>query len=341
MKEPCLKKYHCQREGDKQREMSKKKITKKSEKQSRLRYVFHDYFWKYRWLHLFILPAVVYFIIFKYIPMGGIIIAFKNYKGGAGGFAAMFSAEWVGFDHFLTFFKSSNFIRVVSNTLIISLYRLIFSFPAPIILAILLNEIHNSKFKRTVQTITYLPYFLSWVVIGGILSSLLSTDGGVINAALKIFNIEPIGFLTDERFFRGVLVISDVWKNLGYNSIIYLAAITGINEELYEAARIDGANRFAQMRYITLPGIGEIVAVMLILTVGTILNDNFEQIYNLYSPAVYSVSDTFETFTYRVGIQNAKFSYATAIGLLKSVIALVLVLFSNRAAKKFGSEGLM
>lgn len=321
--------------GDAEKKLEEKPMRRKKTN------ILYEYFWKYRYLHLLVLPAVVYFIVFKYIPMTGIIIAFKDYKGAAGGFTGIWNAEWVGFENFITFFKSPNFGRVVGNTLKISLYRIIFGFPAPILLAILINEINHNKFKKTVQTITYMPFFLSWAVIGGILMSLLSTDGGVVNTILQIFGLKPISFMTDVKTFRSVLVISDIWKNIGYNSIIYLAAIAGINEELYEAAKVDGATKFQQITSITLPALGEIIAVMLILSVGTILNDNFEQIYTLYSPAVYEVADTFETYTYRTGILNAQFSYTTAVSFLKSIIALLLVVFSNRVAKKLGSEGLL
>lgn len=307
----------------------------------KISHILYDYFWKYRYLHLLVLPSVIYFIVFKYIPMAGIVMAFKNYKGAAGGFAGIWNAEWVGFENFITFFKSANFGRVVGNTLKISLYRIIFGFPAPILLAVLINEITHHRFKKTVQTITYMPFFLSWAVVGGILTSLLSTDGGVVNTVLQMFSIRPISFMTDVKTFRSVLVVSDIWKNIGYNSIIYLAAIAGINEELYEAAKVDGATKFQQITHITLPALSEIIAVMLILSVGTILNDNFEQIYTLYSPAVYEVADTFETYTYRTGILNAQFSYTTAVSFLKSIIALFLVVFSNKIAKKLGSEGLL
>ncbi len=301
-----------------------------------LRHFFVDYFW----LHLMLLPGLAYFLLFKYVPMYGIIIAFKNYKGAGGGYAGIASAPWIGFKNFEVFFNSLYCSRVFGNTLYISLLRLIFSFPAPILLALLINEIRKSWFKRTVQTITYMPYFLSWVVVAGLLNTLLSPDMGAVNVLIKMLGGTPVYFLTSTSWFRPILVISEIWKSIGYGSIVYLAAITGIDQEQYEAARVDGATKMQQIFHITLPEISEIIAIMLILQIGRMFDDNFDQIYNLYSPSVYEVSDVFETYIYRNGIQSSKFSYSAAVGLVKSVLALVMIIFSNRASKRLGAQGL-
>ena len=294
----------------------------------------------YRYLHLMVLPGLAFFLLFKYVPMYGIIIAFKNYKGAAGGFSAIMSAPWIGLKNFEIFFNSLYCERVFKNTIYLSLLRLIFSFPAPILLALMINEIRASWFKRTVQTITYMPYFLSWVVVAGLLNTLLSPDNGAINTIIKLAGGQPVYFLTSKQWFRPILIISEIWKNIGYGSIVYLAAITGIDQEQYEAARVDGANKLQQIVHITLPALSEIIAIMLILQIGKMFDDNFDQIFNLYSPSVYEVSDVFETYVYRNGIQQSKFSYSAAVGLVKSVLALAMIVFSNKASKKLGAQGL-
>ena len=294
----------------------------------------------YRYLHLMVLPGLVFFLLFKYVPMYGIIIAFKNYKGAAGGFSAIMSAPWIGLKNFEIFFNSLYCERVFKNTIYLSLLRLIFSFPAPILLALMINEIRANWFKRTVQTITYMPYFLSWVVVAGLLNTLLSPDNGAINTMIKMAGGQPVYFLTSKQWFRPILIISEIWKNIGYGSIVYLAAITSIDQEQYEAARVDGANKLQQIIHITLPALSEIIAIMLILQIGKMFDDNFDQIFNLYSPSVYEVSDVFETYVYRNGIQQSKFSYSAAVGLVKSVLALAMIVFSNKASKKLGAQGL-
>ena len=294
----------------------------------------------YRYLHLMVLPGLAFFLLFKYVPMYGIIIAFKNYKGAAGGFSAIMSAPWIGLKNFEIFFNSLYCERVFKNTIYLSILRLIFSFPAPILLALMINEIRANWFKRTVQTITYMPYFLSWVVVAGLLNTLLSPDNGAINTIIKMAGGQPVYFLTSKQWFRPILIISEIWKNIGYGSIVYLAAITSIDQEQYEAARVDGANKLQQIVHITLPALSEIIAIMLILQIGKMFDDNFDQIFNLYSPSVYEVSDVFETYVYRNGIQQSKFSYSAAVGLVKSVLALAMIVFSNKASKKLGAQGL-
>ncbi|MCM3626274.1 ABC transporter permease subunit [Paenibacillus glycanilyticus] len=295
--------------------------------------------WKYRYLHLLALPCMLYFLIFKYIPMYGIIIAFKDYKG-IGGFEGIISSDWAGFKNFHMFFDSIYFWRLMRNTLMLSLYLLIFAFPAPIILALLINEARGMWFKKAVQSISYMPHFLSWVVCAGLVLQLLTPTGGPVNALMEMMGKEPIAFTSDPGYFRTILVLTNIWKEVGWGTIIYLAAMASIDPELYEASTMDGAKKWHKMLYITLPGIKEIVAIMLILSMGNILDGHFEQVFNLYSPAVYEVADNFDTYVYRIGLVEAKFAYSAAVGLFKSVVALVLVVLANRAAKRLGSDGL-
>jgi putative aldouronate transport system permease protein len=297
------------------------------------------FFVKYRYLHLMILPCMVYFILFKYFPMYGVSIAFKNYEP-VGGFWGILNAPWVGLDNFKRFFGSIFFGRLLRNTLLISLYRLVFSFPAPIIMAILINEINSTMFKKAVQTVTYMPHFLSWVIVSGLLIVLLSPIAGPVKCVADIFGTKPINFLSDVRYFRSLLVASEIWKGVGWGTIIYLAAITGLDQEIYEAATIDGATRVQRIFRITLPQLTPIISIMFILAVGRILDENFEQIFNMYNPSVYEVADVFETYVYRTGIQNSQYSYSAAVGLFKSVVSLVMVVLSNKVAHLLGSEGL-
>lgn len=296
------------------------------------------FFSKYKWLNLLALVGILYFVIFKYLPMLGIYMAFTNYRG-VGGIAGIFTAEFVGFSHFERFFSSVYFGRLLKNTLLISLYRIVFSFPMPIILALLINEISGKVFKKSVQTISYLPHFLSWVVVSGLISTLLSTSGP-INSLITAMGGTPVYFLSDTKYFRSILIISDIWKNVGWGSIIYLATIAGISPDLYEAADLDGATRWQKICHITLPCISNTVAVMLILQVGKVLTEGFEQIFNMYNPAVYEVADVFTTYVYRIGLTNQQYSYSAAVGLFESVVSLLLVISANYFSKKLGSEGI-
>ena len=284
--------------------------------------------------YVLLIPGIIYFLLFHYIPMYGALIAFQNYSPvkGFGG------SPWVGFKNFVDFFSHPSFTLVLSNTLIISFYKLIFGFPAPIIFALLLNEVKNTFLKRSIQTITYLPHFLSWIVVAGLLGTLLSPSSGILNSMLKSVGEQPIYFMADPRFFRSVLVASDIWKEIGWGSIIYIAAISNINAEMYEAAIVDGASRWKQTLYITIPSIIPIVIIMLILRVGSILNAGFEQIFILYNPNVYNISDIIDTFVYRMGLEQVKFSFATAVGLFKSMIGLILILITDRIAKMIDEE---
>ena len=284
----------------------------------------------HKYLMLIFLPVAVYYIIFHYIPMYGVIIAFKDYNFTDG----IFGSPWVGLEYFKQMFSGETFLEVFFNTIIISAYKLIFGFPAPIILALLFNEIRNAKFKKFTQTVSYLPYFLSWVVLGGIVIQLLSPSIGPIGYVMKSLGLKPINFLADPKWFRSALVATSVWKSVGWGSIIYLAAITGIDQEQYEAAIMDGANRLERMLHITLPGLIPVITIMFILNVGNIISDDFDQIFNLYNPAVYETGDVISTYVYRVGLISMKYSYGTAVGLFRNVIAMILVISTNTIVKR-------
>lgn len=296
------------------------------------------FFVKYRFFHFLVLPGIVYFLVFHYLPLVGSIIAFKDYNG-MGGVAGLFNAPWVGFKYFDQLFQSYYFWRLLRNTLIISSLKLIFAFPAPIFLALLLNEIRMLRFRKVVQTVSYLPHFLSWVVIAGLVQ-LIVAPYGPLNALLQDIGLRKVNLLADARYFRGVLVVSSIWQGIGWGSIVYLAAISTVPEEQYEAAILEGATRFQRTWFVTLPSIRFVVVIFLILAVGRIIDEDFEQIFNLYNPAVYQVADVFETFVYRRGILQADFSYATAVGLFKSVTSLILVVVTNKVATLLGQEGL-
>lgn len=296
---------------------------------------------KHRLFYMLLIPGLVFFIIFKYVPLYGVIIAFKDVPPFAS-FAEMLTAPFVGLKHFVNFMSSHFFGQLMRNTLVISGLKLLFSFPAPIIFALLLNEIRQEKFKRTIQTISYLPHFISMVVVCGLLTLLLSTDGGFVNGILMQLGWikEPIYFLGEPRYFRSILVISSVWQGVGWSAIIYLAALTSIDPQLYEAATMDGAGMLRRMWHITLPGISNIIVIMFILAVGGILDAGFEQVLLLYSPPVYEVGDIIDTYVYRQGIINFQYSFSTAVSLFKSVIAMALILVTNFVAKLMGHDGI-
>ncbi|MDF2725952.1 MAG: sugar transporter permease [Paenibacillus sp.] len=294
---------------------------------------------RHKLYYLLILPGVLYFLVFHYVPMYGITIAFKDIAPFEG-LKGIFTAEWVGLRHFKNFASSYYFWDIIGNTLTISVYRLVFGFPAPIILALLINEARHVMFKRTVQTISYLPHFISMVVLAGLTTTLLSTDGGFINGLLQKLGFEPVAFLTDTNMFRPVLVISAIWKEVGWSSIIYLAAIAGVDPQLYEAAKVDGASRLRQIRHITIPGISHIIVILFILQIGHIMDAGFEQVFLLYSPPVYDVADIIDTYVYRKGLVEVQYSFAAAVGLFKSVIAVILVVGANYLAKKIDQEGI-
>lgn len=290
-----------------------------------------------RYLYLLLLPAVVYYFIFCYLPMGGVLISFQNFMPALG----ISGSKWVGLEHFQRLFSSSDFTRLFRNTVLISLYKLIFFFPVPIILSLMLNEVKNKCYKKTVQTVLYFPYFISWVVVYSIVYSLTSLDGGMIPQVFRMLGKEPIILLADKGTFRGLLVVTEIWKNAGWGTIIYLAAIAGINEELYEAARIDGAGKWDEIRCITIPSIMPTIVTMLLLSMSNVLNAGFAQVLAMYNPAVYEVADIFDTYVYRQGLLSAQFSYSTAVGLFKSVVNFAAVILFDRLAKHGGYAGLL
>uniref|UniRef100_UPI00403ED3B9 ABC transporter permease n=1 Tax=Paenibacillus sp. FSL M7-0896 TaxID=2921610 RepID=UPI00403ED3B9 len=291
---------------------------------------------KYWDLYLIMLPGLAYFIIFKYVPMGGIIVAFQDFSA----FAGIRGSEWVGLTHFKNMFTDSEFYTVFKNTLLISLYKLIWGFPGPIILALMLNEVRHMLYKRGVQTLVYLPHFLSWVIIGGILINVLSPATGIVNQFLGMLGLEPIFFLGSQEWFRTVLVVSDIWKEAGWGAIIYLAALASIDPQIYEAAVVDGAGKWKQLIHVTLPSLIGTIVILFVLRLGSVLDVGFEQIFVLYNPLVYNVADVIETYVYRTGITQGQFSFTTAVGLFKSVISLVLVVLANKAARKLGQNSL-
>lgn len=293
-------------------------------------------FSKHKYLFLLLLPGIIWYAIFYYAPLYGIQLAFKDYKIAAG----IFGSEWVGFKHFARMFSASDFLQIFRNTIVISLYHIVFGFPAPIVLALLFNEIRRQSVKRIAQSISYLPHFFSWVILGGILSTLLSPTTGIVNQIIEWLGFDPIYFLGDKRYFRFTLVASGIWKEVGWGTIIYLAALSGVDVHLYEAAVVDGANRWKQTLHITIPCIMPVIAIMFILRIGNLLDAGFDQVLNLYNAAVYEVGDILDTYVYRVGITQMQYSFTTAVGLFKNVIGFALVLGANYVIKKSGQEGL-
>lgn len=292
------------------------------------------YFKKNKWLYILLIPGFLYLFIFKYIPMFGIVIAFQDFNLTRG----IFGSKWVGFENFEYLFKSGDFFTILKNSLIISFYQVIFGFPAPIVLAIMLNEVRNLFFKRLSQTVLYLPHFISWVVISGIIINFLSPSTGWVNRLIVDFGGEPIQFLLKPEYFRTILISAEIWKELGWGTIIYLAALTSVDPTLYESATIDGANRIQKIWHISLPSISTTIVIILVLRIGHILDIGFEQIFLLYNPTTYGVADVFETYTYRVGLLEGRLSFTAAVGLFKSVVGLVMIIFANRIARIFGKS---
>ncbi|WP_309119531.1 ABC transporter permease subunit [Paenibacillus sp.] len=284
---------------------------------------------KHWMLYLMILPGIAYYVIFKYVPLAGSVIAFQDYQI----FNGILGSPWVWFENFVFLFTYQDFYQVLRNTAVIALYQLIFGFPAPIILALLFNEVRWMLAKRTLQSLFYLPHFLSWVVVGGIVFELLATQG-VMNQIRGWLGFEPILYMQEERYFRSIVVLSGIWKEVGWGTIVYLAAITGINPNLYEAAVMDGANRWKQTIYITLPSMAPTILVLFLLNIGNFLELGFDQIFNLLTPMTYSVGDIIETYVYRAGVLQGQYSVTTAIGLFQSVIGFILLWVFNRLARK-------
>ncbi|RAV20999.1 ABC transporter permease [Paenibacillus contaminans] len=287
-------------------------------------------------LYLALVPGILFLLLFKYTPMYGLVIAFKDFNI----FEGVAASPWVGLDNFKRLFTSPDFLHVFKNTVIISAYKVLFLFPLPIVVAILMNELRKMIFKRTVQTIIYLPHFLSWVIISGLFIDLLSTNGGFINKIIIAMGGKPIAFFLDNEVFRSLLVATAGWKETGWSTIVYLAALAGIDPQLYEAAKIDGAGKWKQTLHITLPGMIPVILLMLILRLGTILEAGTEQILVMYNPSVYSVSDVIGTYVYRTGLGEQNYSFSTAVGLFDSIIAFFLIVTGNALSSKFLKRGI-
>lgn len=293
---------------------------------------------RYKWLYVMLIPGVVYYLVFKFGPMFGLLAAFKDYQPMRG----FFGSPWVGMKHFIRFFTGNSFWRILKNTLVISGLNLIFYFPAPILIALLLNEVRVKWFKTAVQSVLYVPHFLSWVVITGISYALLTTDGGVLNNVIAhMTGGKTVNFLGSEKWLYPLVVFQNVWKESGWGTIIFMAALAGIDIEMYEAAKLDGANRLQQIMYITLPAIRSTIITMLILRLGKVMETGFDQLLLMQNPMNRNVAEVIDTYVYSMGMKNGQLSFATAVGLFKSVIGLILVLASDRAAKKVGDEGLL
>lgn len=293
-----------------------------------------SYYMKHRWLYVFLVPGMVYLLVFKYIPMFGIVIAFKDFHLTKG----IWASEWIGLDNFTYLLQSKDFYKVLRNSILLSIYQIVWGFPAPIVLALMLNEVRRLLFKRVVQTVLYLPHFISWVVLAGMIVNFLSPSTGVINFVIESLGGQPVSFLQKPEYFRTIIVSAEIWKDLGWGTIIYLAAMTGVDPTLYESAKMDGANRFQQIRHVTIPGIASTIVVLLVLRAGSILDNGFEQVFLLYNPLTYDVADVFETYTYRIGLIDGRLSFATAVGLFKGVVGFVLIVLANRAARLLGKQ---
>jgi ABC-type polysaccharide transport system, permease component len=300
------------------------------------------FFLKRDWLlYLMLLIPLIFVIIFKYVPMLGLIIAFKDYDPVSGGFSGILQSKWIGIDVFKEIFKMKDFYKVVRNTLLLNVLDLVTGFPAPILLAIFLNELRMQKFKKISQTILYLPHFLSWVIISGIMYQLLSPNSGLVNLLIMQAGGQPIPFVSEKWHWLLTYNIVGIWQSAGWGTIIYLAAITGINTELYEAATVDGAGRIKKIWHITLPGIRSTIIVMLIMNLGKIMGISFERAFAMGNSMVMDFGDVIATFVYRVGLQSVRYNVATAVGLFQSVIGLLLVVLTDFIAKRSGEQGII
>lgn len=289
-----------------------------------------------KYLLLLLLPCLLYYLIFKYAPIFGIIIAFKDFNL----FKGITESSWVGFKYFKMFFNTPDFWPVIRNTFLLGFYKLLIGFPAPIILALLINEVRKSFLKRFVQTVSYLPHFISNVVVAGIAVMFLSPTGGIVNQFLNALGMEKINFLVEASWFRSIYITTDVWQHIGWGTIIYLAALTAIDPQLYEASRMDGANRWKQMLHITLPGIAPAVVIILILDIGKILEIGFEKVYLLATPATYETADIISTYVYRVGLTQGNYSYATAIDLFTGIISFIFIISANAFSRKVSGNSI-
>ena len=290
---------------------------------------------KNKYLYIMAIPVILYYLIFCYLPMGGLVIAFKQYEISKG----ILASRWVGLKYFKEFFSGIYFRRIFGNTLLISFYDILFGFPAPVIFALLLNEVRGQKFKKTVQTITYLPHFISLVVICGMIVDFFGRTG-IISVMLSAFTGEPKNYMSDPKYFRRIYVITNIWQNIGWDSIIYIAAIAGIDQEMYEAAVIDGAGRFRQIVSITIPGMASTIIIMLIMRIGQMVNVGYEKIILLYNSGTYETADVISSYVYRMGLANSRYSYSTAVSMFQSVINFILLLGANTLSRKFSETSL-
>lgn len=288
-----------------------------------------------KYLYLLALPGVLFFLIFKFVPMWGVVISFQNFSP----FAGITGSEWVGFEHFERFFTNPDFMLLFRNTMAINLMNLVLFFPLPIVLSLLLNELRSVLYQRVIQSIVYMPHFLSWVIISGLTFLLFAKGEGLVNKMLEGLGFARIDFLTNPDTFWAMLTVQSIWKECGWGTILFLAAMASIDPGVYEAAKIDGAGRFRQMWHITLPAIRTVIITLLILRLGHMLDVGFEQVFLMYNGAVSQVAEVFDTYVYRVGIQQGEFSYSTAAGLFKSIVGLILVVIANWISKKMGEEG--
>ena len=288
------------------------------------------------WLYIMLIPGLLYFILFRYVPMGGLVIAFKNYSP----FIGIWDSEWCAFEQFKKFFDTPDFMKLLRNTLGISLLQLVIYFPAPIILSLLLNEIRHSGYKRTVQTLIYIPHFISWVIVASLTYQLFNVTDGIVYTIVEMLTGKSIDILSKGSAFWGLIVGQDIWRETGYGTIVFLAALAGVDQEMYEAARVDGAGRWRLIWHITLPAIRSTIIMMLILRVGGLLNTGYEQIFLMRNDLNIEYADVFDTYIYNRGIINGQYSFSTAAGMFKSIVGMILVLGSNKLAKMFGESGI-
>ena len=293
-----------------------------------------NHFKKYWPYYVMLLPGIIYIVMFKYIPMMGSVIAFKDYSAYQG----IWASPWCGLDNFKKLFQYPDFYKILKNTLVLGILKTVLTFPIPVILALMLNEIRNAKVKKIVQTIICIPYFVSWVVVGGLVFDICGV-GGLFNNLREFFGMDPLLVMQKESWFRPIYVLSTIWKESGWGTVVYLAAISSIDPSLYESAAIDGASRFQKMRYITFPLLIPRILTLLLLNIGSFLTLGFDQVYNLYTPMTYAVADIFDTYVFRVGIQQAQYSFATAVGLFQSVVGLIMVVTFNKIANKISDDG--
>ncbi len=291
--------------------------------------------WRYRNVYIILLPTLLFYIIFRYIPMFGNIIAFQDYSIAKG----ITGSDFVGFENFISFFKSYNFWDLLRNTVLLNVYGLIFGFPAPIILALLLNEVRCKRFKKAAQTITYMPHFISVVVAVSMVLTFLSSDG-LFNVIRQELGMGPLSFMTEPKYFRSIFTLAGIWQNTGFSSIVYLAALSGVDQELYEAAKVDGAGRWKQLLHVTLPGIAPTIIIMLIMRIGQMLSIGYEKIILMYNPTIYETADVISTYVYRRGLLDGDYGFATAVGMFNSLINLLLLITANRVSKKMTETAL-